>query len=395
MKRKYSDEFKLEVVRAYYNSPLGVRSIAKKYNLPSKNYINNWEAQLIQKGKLPKGSTKPNKAVGRTSESIVRKDERTAREKQLEEEKRELKARIQYMESLASVKPYLKKKLKPREVKYEAILALETQYAISFLTRIAGVSRSAYYRYKRKPNDPSAGLKRLILAIYNKSGKRKGYRTIRDTLNYQYGLIVNHKKVLRLMRELGIQSITRKKKKKKPENTLIQDNILKRDFQAEAPYEKFVTDITYFPARHQMVYLCTVIDLYNQDPIAWHISEKQDKQLSLKTIQKLAQKCDLTGSLIHSDQGVHYTNPEYVNVVKQHGMIQSMSRKGNCWDNACAESFFGHLKQETWHLMKEKPQNKQEVIDMVEEYMVYYKHERPQNKLGGMPPSLFKEQQKD
>jgi len=109
MKRKYSDEYKLEVVQAYYDSPLGVRLIAKKYNLPSKNYVNKWEAELIKKGKLPKGSTKPNKAVGRTKESIVRQDDRTAREKQYEEEIRELKVRIKYLEELASVKPYLKK----------------------------------------------------------------------------------------------------------------------------------------------------------------------------------------------------------------------------------------------------------------------------------------------
>jgi len=278
---------------------------------------------------------------------------------------------------------------------YDIILSLEGQYPVRLLTRIAGVSRSAYYHYKRKPKNKSAELKGLILAIYNKSGKRKGYRTIRDTLKYRYGLNVNHKKVLRHMQELGIQSITRKKKHKKTENTLIKDNLLHRDFESETPAEKFVTDITYFPTRYQMMYLCIIIDLYNREPVAWHISEKQDKTLSIKTIQKLAQQCDLSGSLIHSDQGVHYTNLDYVNLLKQHRMTQSMSRKGNCWDNACAESFFGHLKQETWHLMKEKPQDKQEVIDMIEDYMVYYKHDRPQNKLDGMPPSLFREQQKN
>jgi len=106
---KYSDAFKLEVVRDYYNSPLGVRSIALKYNLPSKNYINKWEKYLIKKGLLPPGSTKPNKTPGRTSETILRADDRTEREKRYEQKIRELKARIQYLESLKSLKPFVKK----------------------------------------------------------------------------------------------------------------------------------------------------------------------------------------------------------------------------------------------------------------------------------------------
>lgn len=108
--RKYSDEFKLMVINNYYNSTLGVRAIAQKYNLPSKNYINNWEKQLKKKGLLSVDATKPNKAVGRSKESIVYKDNRTPREKQYEEEIQILKARIAYLESLESLKPFLKKK---------------------------------------------------------------------------------------------------------------------------------------------------------------------------------------------------------------------------------------------------------------------------------------------
>ena len=109
MKRKYSDEFKLSVVKDYYNSTLGVRAIASKYNLPSKNYVNNWEEQLKKKGLLPPDSTKPNKSVARSKESIMRKDTRTSREKQYEEEIEILKAKIAYYEGLESIKPFLKK----------------------------------------------------------------------------------------------------------------------------------------------------------------------------------------------------------------------------------------------------------------------------------------------
>lgn len=110
MNKKYSDEFKLSVIEDYYNSTLGVRAIALKYNLPSKNYINNWEKQLIKKGLLPPNSTKPNKSVGRSKESILRNDTRTPREKQYEEEIRILEAKIAYYESLEYMQQFIPKK---------------------------------------------------------------------------------------------------------------------------------------------------------------------------------------------------------------------------------------------------------------------------------------------
>lgn len=110
MNKKYSDDFKLAVIKDYYNSSLGIRAITMKYNLPSKNYINNWEQQLIKKGLLPQGSTKPVKSVARSAEAIVRKDDRTPLVKHYEEEIEILKARIEYLESLESLQPFLKKK---------------------------------------------------------------------------------------------------------------------------------------------------------------------------------------------------------------------------------------------------------------------------------------------
>ena len=110
MAKKYTDEFKLQVVSEYYKSPVGVRTIALRYNLPSKNYITNWESQLIKKGLLPEGSTKINKANARSKESITRKDHRSSREALLEAENERLKARIAYFEGLEEFKPFIKKK---------------------------------------------------------------------------------------------------------------------------------------------------------------------------------------------------------------------------------------------------------------------------------------------
>lgn len=391
MSKKYSDEFKLSVVQDYYNSALGVRLIALKYNLPSKNYIERWEKYLKKKGLLPPNATKQIKAAGRPKEPIAREDTRTPREKQYEAEIQALKARIEYLESLESLQPFFKKKEKVREIKYRVIMELEFKYPVKLLCEIAGISTTAYYRYKNKPANKDDGIENLIVEIYNKTNKRAGYRMITQILRSRYKLVVNHKKVQRIMRKHDIYSIVRKKHKKQKEEAIIKENILDRDFKSEKPGEKFVTDITYIPTPRQMAYLCTVIDLFNNEPVARKISDKQDKSLSIDTIKILASKYDLRGSIIHSDQGIHYTNKDYVELLRALGAKQSMSRRGNCWDNAVAESFFSHLKCESIYLMKNKIKDINDVKEVIEEYIDYYINVRPQEKLGGMPPSLYRE----
>ncbi|SHH35954.1 Transposase InsO and inactivated derivatives [Thermosyntropha lipolytica DSM 11003] len=202
-----------------------------------------------------------------------------------------------------------------------------------------------------QPLNKNADIEEKIIDIYEKSNKRAGYRTICQILKFKYNLTVNHKKVLRIMQENNIQSIVRKKYKKPKENAIIKENLLNRNFKASKPGEKFVTDITYIPTQRKMTYLCTVIDLFNNEPVAWNISDSQDKNLSLDAIKALSKKYNLEGSIIHSDQGIHFTNKDYVDLLKELKVKQSMSRKGNCWDNAIAESFFSHYKSEAIYIM--------------------------------------------
>lgn len=270
-------------------------------------------------------------------------------------------------------------------------MSLELDYPIWLLCEIAGISRTSYYNYKNKPLKNTTEIEKLILDIYYKSNKRAGYRTIKSILKTKYQLTVNHKKIYRIMRKNHIQSIVRKKFKKPKENRIIKENILNRDFQASKPGEKFVTDITYIPTQRKMIYLSTVIDLFNNEPVVWNISDTQDKSLSIDTIKKLAQRYPLKGSLIHSDQGIHYTNKEYTSLLEELEVTQSMSRKGNCWDNAKVESFFGHFKSETIHIMGRAIKDLNDVKQITEEYMDYYINDRPQKNLGGMPPRLFKQ----
>ncbi len=165
---------------------------------------------------------------------------------------------------------------------------IELEHPIWLLCEIAQVRRSSYYRYKNKPVKKDTELEEKIIQIYNKSNKRAGYRTITLLLKNNYNLIVNHKKkCIRIMKENNISSIVRKKfRKHKGGEAEIRENLLNRDFTASKPGEKFVTDITYIPTQRTMTYLCTIIDLFNNEPVAWNISDSQDKSLSIDTIKK-------------------------------------------------------------------------------------------------------------
>lgn len=283
--------------------------------------------------------------------------------------------------------------MKIREVKYQIISDLQYKYPIGLLCQIAGVSRGSYYKYLNRPAKIYDDIKDKILRIYEKSKKRFGYRLIKSKLKEEYGLIVNHKKILRLMRELGIKSITRKRKKSTIGEVLgVKENLLNRNFTASRPGEKYVTDITYIPTKATMTYLCVVIDLYDNSVVSSFVSDKQDKWLSINAIKQLSNKRNLRGSIIHSDQGVHYRSIKYIELLEKLGVKQSMSRKGNCWDNAKAENFFSHYKCEEIYLYDRMLEDYNEVYGITEEYINYYNVYRPQERLGGLPPLRYRDE---
>ena len=188
----------------------------------------------------------------------------------------------------------------------------------------------------------------------------------------------------------NLKSIIRPKYKQKNEEKISFPNVLKRDFSVAMPNKKFATDITYIPTRTKMMYLSAVIDLYDNYPVAWKLSDSQDKSLSVDTIKKLSAKVNLNGCTIHSDQGIHYTNKEYVSLLKKHNVTQSMSRKGNCWDNACAESFFSQYKCECIYLYKSRIKSPKDVEELTKEFFDYYINFRPQARLDGLTPAQYR-----
>ncbi|MFC5532642.1 IS3 family transposase, partial [Cohnella yongneupensis] len=231
---------------------------------------------------------------------------------------------------------------------------MRDKYSITGLCNFLGISRSGYYGYlKRGSEDPDAELKMMISAIYERWDKKAGYRRVQDELLRQHSLVVNHKKVLRLMRELGIQAIIRRKYKHRTSQQAaiadgrIAENLLQRDFTADAPNRKWVTDVTQYRVFDERIYLSAIKDLWNNEIIAYHISNNNDNPLVLETFRKaLDIHKDVTGLIVHSDQGSQYTSHAYHDMLPQVSAQISMSRRGNCYDNASMESFFSHLKVE-------------------------------------------------
>lgn len=266
---------------------------------------------------------------------------------------------------------------------------LSRKYPVTLLCEIAEVSPTCYYRHLKKPIKRDSVIEEKIRNIYINSGKIFGYRKVTDKLK-ENEIEINKKKVQRIMSENEYLSIVRKKKYKKPVNDgIVKENLINRDFSTGGPGEKYLTDITYIPTNYSTLYLCVVMDLFGNRPVAWSVDDNQEKTLVTNTLRQLEGKVKLDGSIIHSDRGVQYTSKDCVSLMQELNANQSMSRKGNCWDNAPMESFFSHYKCETVYLLKQKVKNKQQLKEITDKYMDFYINDRPQSKLGGLPPSKY------
>ena len=254
------------------------------------------------------------------------------------------------------------------------------------------MARSSFY-YQVKQNrlpDKYKVIKKLIQSIYHQHKGRYGYRRITDELKNK-GIIINHKTVLRLMKLLGLKSIIRLKKYKsyKGEQGKIAPNILERNFKATAPNQKWATDITEFNVAGKKLYLSPIIDLFNQEIISYELTERpvfnQVVMMLKKAFKKIPNNTNLT---LHSDQGWQYQMKQYQYLLKEKGIIQSMSRKGNCLDNAIIENFFGILKSELFYLKKYKSID--QLKTEINEYITYYNNDRIKSNLNKMSPIKYR-----
>ncbi len=266
------------------------------------------------------------------------------------------------------------------------------------------VSRSGYYNYfkeesrqKRAAQEQSdERVKEIILKAYHFRRRKKGARQIKMTLQNQYSITYNLKRIRRIMKKFGIvcpirkANPTRRMAKATKEHRTCE-NKLKRAFKQGVAGKVLLTDITYLTyGNSRRAYLSTIKDAETNEILAYEVSSSLGMEIALDTLQQLKKHRHLTDdAFIHSDQGFHYTSPNYQAAVKKMGLGQSMSRRGNCWDNAPQESFCGHFKDES---NIKDCDTLEEVKREIKSYMIYYNHYRGQWNLKKLPPAKYRQQ---
>lgn len=265
---------------------------------------------------------------------------------------------------------------------------------MAVLLEVSGLARATYYYHAKRLTEPDkyADVKELIFEIYTENKKRLGYRRITMELHNQ-GVYINHKTVQKLMKQQGLYCRVRMKRYNSYKGDVgkIAPNLLERKFEAEMPNQKWVTDITEFSLFGQKLYLSPILDLHSRDIVSYSISDRPIFSQVVDMLEQAFQKIpDNTNLILHSDQGWQYQMKPYQRMLNAKGVRQSMSRKGNCLDNAVIENFFGLLKTELLYLQDFESIDhfKRELID----YLDYYNNRRIKAKLKGLPPALHRQQ---
>ena len=272
------------------------------------------------------------------------------------------------------------------------ITELRHKHPLKILFLVSGVARSTYYYYLIRMQKPDKYKveKEEITAIYHENQGRYGYRRITLEMRNR-GYVINHKTVTRLMKELGLKCMVRIKKYRsyKGEIGKVAPDLIKRDFKADAPNRKWTTDITEFSLFGRKMYLSPVLDMYNGEIISYNISDRPLLNQVMDMLDKAFLKIpDDTNLIFHSDQGWQYQHIQYQNRLIKKGIRQSMSRKGNCLDNAVMENFFGLLKSELLYLREFS--NYEEFREELEKYIYYYNNDRIKCKLKGLSPVQYR-----
>ena len=290
---------------------------------------------------------------------------------------------------------------------YVAIEELSTEhpeYPVSIMCEILGINRAAYYKWKNHENNKNDELNELIAEkIFEIHGEHPdmGYRRIRDTLEHDYDIKVNDKRVLRVCRSKKVQSQIKHKynccTKPASDPAYIAENILNREFYSDKPNEKWLTDVSEFKygtgddEKKGKIYLSVILDLCGKRPVVFEYSDHNDNTLVFNTFDKAVAAYPEATPLFHSDRGYQYTSKTFRQKVLDAGMQQSMSRVARCIDNGPMEGFWGVMKREMYYGKKYK--TKDELIKAIEEYIDYYTNKRVQRKLCVLTPQEYYEKQ--
>ncbi|MCY9660214.1 IS3 family transposase [Paenibacillus anseongense] len=388
----YTASFKLDVLNYMNEYGTSPNEAAVIFKISSPGIIRKWRNQFNEDGKdALKSKKKGRSLMTNNKENIAKKQEPTegsveALKAEIERLKME-NAYFKKVECLSSKQGKITK-----QDKAQVVYELRHEFPVVTLLAFAAIPRSTFYYWVKQFDKPDldADLKLLIQSIYEEHQGRYGYRRIRDELLNRREQ-VNHKKVQRIMKELGLKSVVRMKKYRSYKGTVgkVAPNVLGRNFKAEKPNEKWVTDITEFKLFGEKLYVSPVLDLFNGEIITYTVGSRPTyslvSEMLNKAFKRLSEEDEL---LLHSDQGWHYQMKQYQHALKKQGISQSMSRKGNCYDNAVMENFFGIMKSEFLYL------NEFESVDHFKQelarYIDYYNHKRIKSKLKGMSPVQYR-----
>jgi len=268
-------------------------------------------------------------------------------------------------------------------MKYLAIYRHKDKYLINEMCSFFKVSLSGYYDYVKRMDKPDKDdeLARQIVECQQRCTKTYGYRRVHIWLNKEKHRHCNPKTVLRVMRKYGLLSEIRRRKKYKRmgQHLHIYSNHLNRNFHADKPNQKWVTDISYIHTTQGVLYLSAIRDLYDNSIVSYKTGTEQTVNLVLSTIKAAKQKETVTTELqLHSDQGFQYTSLRYFNLTQEYGITPSMSRRGNCFDNAMAKNFFSILKTEC--IYRQKINSFDEARSLIDAFVFFYNNERIQLK---------------
>lgn len=273
-----------------------------------------------------------------------------------------------------------------------AIQELRQKYSLPLLLEVAGVARSTFFYHQKQIQcaDKYETEKKLISDVFHQNKGRYGYRRITLELRNR-GVVLNHKTVSKLMKIEGLKCEVRMKKYRSYKENIgkAMPNIIDRNFQADKPNQKWATDVTEFSLFGIKSYLSPIIDLYNGEIISYNLTYRPTLDLVVDMVDDAFNKIpDNTNLILHSDQGWHYRHVSYQNRLAKKGVQQSMSRKGNCLDNAIIENFFGLMKSELLYL--QKFQSMEHFHSELKEYIEYYNTKRIKAQLKGMSPVRYR-----
>lgn len=280
-------------------------------------------------------------------------------------------------------------------MKYQFIENNKNKYDISIICSVMGVKRSSYYAWKKRPESrrkkENIEILKEIKIVHKKTNEIYGSPRIHSELK-DHGIKCGKNRVAKLMKDNGIFSKIKKKfryKSKQSRNMDVYENIVNRVFNIKEPDSTWVSDITYIPTKEGWLYLCIILDLYSRKIVGWSMDKSMKTELVIKALNMaLINRNPKKGLIFHSDRGVQYTSELFKEELKKNRIIQSMSRKGNCWDNACSESFFHTLKTE---LVKHKSYDSRRNAELsIFEYIeIFYNRNRKHSYLGYKSPVQF------